>query len=55
MNVGAAERRGRDAVQRDISAVAAACHAGGAILKVFSKPALLTDEELKRSCLPSLR
>lgn len=37
-------------VQEDVAAVAAACHAGGAMLKVILETALLTDEEKVTAC-----
>ncbi len=45
INVGALKSRDYELVERDIAAVARACHAGGAILKVIIEAALLTDEE----------
>lgn len=45
INVGALKSRDYELVERDIAAVATACHAGGAILKVIIEAALLTDEE----------
>jgi deoxyribose-phosphate aldolase len=39
-----------DAVRGDIAAVAAACHAHGALLKVIIEAVLLTDEEKARAC-----
>ncbi len=39
-----------DAVRGDIAAVAAACHAHGALLKVIIEAALLTEEEKVRAC-----
>jgi deoxyribose-phosphate aldolase len=50
MNVGALKSGGRDAVQRDIATVAAACHACGAILKVILETALLSDQEKRVAC-----
>ena len=50
LNVGLLKGGERDAVQRDISVVAAACHAGGAILKVILETCLLTDEEKRVAC-----
>lgn len=44
-NVGALKSRDYELVERDIASVAAAAHAGGAILKVIIEAALLTDEE----------
>ena len=40
----------RDLVEGDIAAVARACHANGAILKVIIEAALLTDEEKTIAC-----
>jgi deoxyribose-phosphate aldolase len=45
INVGALKSRDYELVERDIAAVATACHTGGAILKVIIEAALLTDEE----------
>ena len=50
MNVGLLKGGERDAVQRDISVLAAACHAGGAILKVILETCLLTDDEKRIAC-----
>lgn len=50
MNVGALKSGDRDAVQRDISMLAAACHAGGAILKVILETSLLTDDQKRIAC-----
>lgn len=44
INVGALKSGERDSVQREIASLAAACHEGGAILKVILETALLTDE-----------
>jgi len=45
MNIGALKSGERDAVRNDIAVLAAACHAGGAILKVILETSLLTDEQ----------
>ena len=45
INVGALKSRDYELVRGDIAAVARACHAGDAILKVIIEAALLTDEE----------
>jgi deoxyribose-phosphate aldolase len=50
MNVGALKSGDRDAVQRDIAALAAACHAGGAILKVILETCLLDDAQKRGAC-----
>jgi deoxyribose-phosphate aldolase len=50
INIGALRSGDRELVERDIAAVAKACHAGGAILKVIIEAALLTDEEKKTAC-----
>ena len=50
INVGALKGGERDAVQREIASLAAACHAGGAILKVIIETALLTDELKRLAC-----
>ena len=39
-----------DAVRGDIAAVAAVCHAQGALLKVIIETALLTEEEIVAAC-----
>jgi deoxyribose-phosphate aldolase len=44
INVGALKSGERDSVQREIASLAAACHQGGAILKVILETALLTEE-----------
>ena len=53
MNVGLLKGGERDAVQRILPSLAAACHAGGAILKVILETALLNDE--RSELLVSLR
>jgi deoxyribose-phosphate aldolase len=50
MNIGALKSGDRDAVQRDIAVVAAACHAGGSILKVILETALLDEHEKRVAC-----
>ena len=50
MNIGALKSGDRDVVQRDISMLAAACHAGGAILKVILEMCLLTDDQKRIAC-----
>jgi len=50
INIGALKSRDYELVKGDIAAVAHACHAGGAILKVIVETALLTDEEKEIAC-----
>jgi deoxyribose-phosphate aldolase len=50
MNVGALKSRDYELVRDDIAAIARACHAGNAILKVIIEAALLTDEEKVIAC-----
>jgi deoxyribose-phosphate aldolase len=50
INVGALKGGERDSVQREIASLAAACHEGGAILKVILETALLTDELKRIAC-----
>jgi deoxyribose-phosphate aldolase len=50
INVGALKGGDYDAVQREIASLAAACHAGGAILKVIIETALLTDHLKRVAC-----
>ena len=50
INVGALKSRDLELVEGDIAAIARACHAGGAILKVIIEAALLTDEEKVVAC-----
>jgi deoxyribose-phosphate aldolase len=50
INVGALKSHEYELVERDIAAVARACHAGNAILKVIIEAALLTDEEKVVAC-----
>lgn len=49
-NVGALKSGDFDTVGRDIAAVVAAAHAGGAICKVILETGLLTDEEKEIAC-----
>jgi deoxyribose-phosphate aldolase len=50
INVGALKSGERDSVQREIASIAAACHTGGAILKVILETALLSDELKRIAC-----
>jgi len=50
MNVGALKSGDNASVQRDIASLAAACHAGGAILKVILETCLLDDSQKRLSC-----
>jgi deoxyribose-phosphate aldolase len=50
IHIGALKAGDYDAVQEDIAAVAAACHAGGALLKVIIEAVLLSDEEKVIAC-----
>ncbi len=50
INVGALKSRDYELVRGDIAAVARACHAGNAILKVIIEAAFLTDEEKVIAC-----
>ncbi len=50
MHIGALKAGDHDAVQKDIAAVAAACHAGGALLKVIIEAVLLSDKEKVIAC-----
>ena len=50
VNVGALKSGERDSVQREIASLAAACHEGGAILKVILETALLTDDLKRIAC-----
>jgi deoxyribose-phosphate aldolase len=50
IHIGALKAGDHDAVQKDIAAVAAACHAGGALLKVIIEAVLLSDEEKVIAC-----
>jgi deoxyribose-phosphate aldolase len=48
--VGALKSGQRERVKADVAAVAAACHGGGAILKVIIEACLLTKEEKETAC-----
>jgi deoxyribose-phosphate aldolase len=50
MNAGALKSGDHDAVQREIAELAAACHAGGAILKVILETSLLDDPQKRVAC-----
>lgn len=50
MNIGALKSGALDIVERDFATLAAACHAGGAILKVILETSLLTDAEKRTAC-----
>ncbi|MBN1179709.1 MAG: deoxyribose-phosphate aldolase [Anaerolineae bacterium] len=50
IDVGALKSGDADAVREDVAAVARACHAHGAILKVIIEAALLTDAEKESAC-----
>jgi deoxyribose-phosphate aldolase len=50
INVGAVKSSDYELVRGDIAAVARACHAGNAILKVIIEAAFLTDEEKVIAC-----
>lgn len=50
MNIGELQSGNDDAVGRDIEAVAAAAHRGGAILKVIIETALLDDDQKVTAC-----
>jgi deoxyribose-phosphate aldolase len=50
INVGALKSGERGSVQREIASLAAACHEGGAILKVILETALLTDDLKRIAC-----
>ena len=51
IHVGALKAGESQAVRDDISAVACACHDGGALLKVIIEAVLLTDEQKIAACL----
>jgi deoxyribose-phosphate aldolase len=51
LNVGALKSRDYTLVQRDVGAVAQACHARSAVLKVIIEAALLSDEEKVAACM----
>jgi deoxyribose-phosphate aldolase len=53
INIGALKARDLELVAKDIRAVVATAHAGGAIVKVIIEAALLTDEEKTIACLLS--
>jgi deoxyribose-phosphate aldolase len=53
LNVGALKSQAFELVYQDVAAVAQACHARGAILKVIIEAALLTDEEKVAACFLS--
>ena len=50
LNNGALKAGDDEAVHADVAAVAEACHAGGAILKVILETGLLSDDEKLRAC-----
>jgi len=50
LNVGALKDGAREAVQREIAQLAAACRAGGAILKVILETCLLSDDQKRIAC-----
>jgi len=50
LNNGAVKAGDDETVRADVAAVAEACHAGGAILKVILETGLLTDDEKLRAC-----
>ena len=50
LNNGAFKSGDDEAVRVDVAAVAAACHEGGAILKVILETGLLTDDEKRCAC-----
>jgi len=50
LNNGAFKSGDDKAVRDDIAAVAEACHAGNAILKVILETGLLSDDEKRRAC-----
>ena len=50
LNNGALKAGDDEAVRADVAAVAEACHAGGAILKVILETGLLSDDEKLRAC-----
>ena len=50
IHVGALKGGDVAAVQADVAAVAAACHDGGALLKVIIEAVLLTDDEKVAAC-----
>jgi deoxyribose-phosphate aldolase len=50
INLGALKGGNQDLVKREIASLAAACHAGGAILKVIIETALLSDDHKRIAC-----
>jgi deoxyribose-phosphate aldolase len=50
IHIGALKAGDHQAVREDIAAVSAACHAGGALLKVIIETVLLSDEEKVIAC-----
>jgi len=50
LNIGALKSGDAERAQRDIAAVAQACHEGGTILKVIIETALLTEPEKVLAC-----
>jgi len=50
IHIGALKAGDHEAVQKDIAAVAAACHEGGALLKVIIEAVLLSMEEKVVAC-----
>jgi deoxyribose-phosphate aldolase len=55
INIAAAKAGDEEALVADISGIAQAVHAGGAILKVIIETALLTDDEKVLACRASVR
>jgi deoxyribose-phosphate aldolase len=53
INVGALKSNDHRLVERDIAAVVAASHSGGALVKVIIEAALLTDDEKVKACVLS--
>jgi len=53
MNVGALKSGDHRLVERDVRAVAEACHARGAVVKVIIEAVLLTDDEKVKACVLS--
>jgi deoxyribose-phosphate aldolase len=50
LNVGALRGGEHETVQQEIGLLSAACHAGGAILKVILETSLLTDDQKRIAC-----
>jgi deoxyribose-phosphate aldolase len=50
INIGALKGGEHDYVQNDIAMLAAACHAGGALLKVILETSLLNDNQKQIAC-----